>query len=118
MLIGLEPLLLWVRGLGAGRLVDEDGVGSEDLRVLPAGLALGVANVGVGTEFVLVRLLNGLEVLLPVGVDAGVDPGVDAGVDAGVEAGVEEADGLRLLAPDATLELGTSEAGSKKALSS
>ena len=77
MLIGLEPLLLWVRGLGAGRLVDEDGVGAEDLRVLPAGLALGVANVGVGTEFVLVLLLNGLEGLLPVGVDEGVQQGVN-----------------------------------------
>ena len=104
---GLEPRLLCVRGFGACRPVDEDGVGSEDLRALGAGLTLGVANVvGVGTEVVLVLLLTGLEGLLPVGVDAGV------------VAGVGVADVLRLLAPEATLELGTSEFGSKKMLSS
>ena len=29
MLVGLEPLLLCIRGLGAGRPVEEDGVGLE-----------------------------------------------------------------------------------------
>ena len=105
------PLLLCVVGFGACRPVDVDGVGSEDFRVLPGGLAIGVAKVvGVGTDVVLVLRLTGLEDLLPAGVEAGVE--------AGVVAGVEAADTLALLAAEGAFELGTSAAGSKNAESS
>ena len=105
--VGAEDLRVLPGGLVVG--VSVDRVGSEDLRVLPGGL--GVAKVvGVGTDVVLVLRLTGLEDLLPAGVEAGVE--------AGVVAGVEAADTLALLAAEGAFELGTSAAGSKNAESS
>ena len=107
--VGSEDLRVLPGGLAVGVAVD--GVGSEDLRVLGGGLAVGVTKVvGVGTDVVLVLRLTGLEDLLPAGVEAGVE--------AGVVAGVEAADTLALLAAEGAFELGTSAAGSKNAESS